>query len=102
MQVVLHVQSSGGSSTRFDAQPISLTGDGSLIGRAPDCDLHLDSKLLSRRHCVILQDRYAVTIRDLDSKNGTFVNGGRIHGDVLLNDGDSVDVGEMTFRVEIS
>ena len=88
MQVELQVvQSSHGGSTRtpFDGQSISLTSDKFIIGRARDCHFCPDSKLLSRYHCVLLQDGYTVRIRDLGSKNGTFVNSQRTRFDVVLS-----------------
>ena len=85
----------------FDVQVFSLTGEKFLIGRAEDCDFQSDDKLLSRHHCLFQLDSYAVRIRDLGSKNGTFVNSRRIQFDVVLNDGDIVAIGGLTLRVVI-
>lgn len=46
-----------------------------LIGRAPDCEISLDDKRLSRYHARVTGDGKAWNIEDLDSKNGTLVNG---------------------------
>jgi pSer/pThr/pTyr-binding forkhead associated (FHA) protein len=70
-----------------------------LIGRESDCQLRRQSAFMSRHHCVLLLDEYTLRIRDLGSKNGTFVNGRRIGGgEVILLDGDIVAVGEITFE----
>jgi pSer/pThr/pTyr-binding forkhead associated (FHA) protein len=71
-----------------------------VIGRETDCRLQRESTFISRQHCVLLLDADTLRIRDLGSKNGTFVNGQRIGGrEVILLDGDIVAVGEITFAV---
>jgi pSer/pThr/pTyr-binding forkhead associated (FHA) protein len=71
-----------------------------LIGREVDCQLQSQSPFVSRHHCVLLRDEFAVRIRDLGSKNGTYVNGDRIgSGEPVLSSGDLVAVGEIEFQV---
>jgi pSer/pThr/pTyr-binding forkhead associated (FHA) protein len=71
-----------------------------LIGREADCQLRRQSAFMSRHHCALLLDEYTLRLRDLGSKNGTFVNGRRIAGgEAILLDGDLVAVGEITFEV---
>ena len=71
-----------------------------LIGREADCDLRPDSELISRYHCVFLLDDFALRVRDLGSRNGTYVGGHRIGtAEVILLDGDKVQVGEMVLQV---
>jgi pSer/pThr/pTyr-binding forkhead associated (FHA) protein len=73
-----------------------------VIGREADCHLQRDSAFISRHHCALLQDEYTLRIRDLGSKNGTFLNGRRIGpGETVLLDGDKLAVGEMIFEVDI-
>src|SRR5690606_15948672 len=57
--------------------------------------------LVSRHHCVFKMDEYTVRVRDLGSTNGTFVNGERLRGEVMLNTGDKVRVGTLEFEVVI-
>ena len=67
------------------------------IGRDPSNSLAISDLSLSRRHCVLLpasEDSY--TIRDLDSRNGTFVNGGVV-SERELSHGDQISVGESVF-----
>ena len=74
-----------------------------LIGRAEDCDLRLESDFVSTYHCILLLDDYTLRLRDLGSKNGTFVNGCRIgtNAIVLLHD-DNVCIGEVNFLIDLS
>jgi transcriptional regulator with GAF, ATPase, and Fis domain/pSer/pThr/pTyr-binding forkhead associated (FHA) protein len=65
------------------------------IGRDPSNGLCLADLSLSRRHCAITLEG-APRIRDLQSSNGTFVNGMQI-SDHLLTDGDRIQLGESLF-----
>ena len=66
-----------------------------VMGRNRDLDLPLPDLKLSRRHCQVAfkDDKYTLT--DLNSTNGTFVNGERIAGAVELNDFDRIVVGDI-------
>jgi hypothetical protein len=72
-----------------------------LIGREQDCHLRPNSDLVSRHHCVFTVDDFTVRLRDLGSTNGTFVNGERIQGQVVLKPGDHVSVGKLSFEVVV-
>ncbi|HLJ10239.1 MAG TPA: FHA domain-containing protein, partial [Planctomycetaceae bacterium] len=72
-----------------------------LIGREQDCHLRPNSDLVSRHHCVFTVDDFTVRLRDLGSTNGTFVNGERIQGQVVLNPGDHVAVGKLSFEIVV-
>lgn len=61
-----------------DTPPVPLSGY-TLIGRDSDCDFTIDSPRLSRRHAAITVRGDHLEVVDLDSANGTFVNGSRIH-----------------------
>ncbi len=52
-----------------------------LIGRAPTCDLVLDQPYVSPEHCLVLWHNDRPYVRDVGSKNGTFVNGERVPAD---------------------
>ena len=62
------------------------------IGRAQDCDIRLNVEGVEPFHCVLAHRPGELTIRDLDSPSGTFVNGQRIRF-ALLGDGDLLDIG---------
>ena len=80
-------------------QEIPLKKDKFLIGRAKECALRAGSEAISRRHCAIVRSGERVTVRDLGSRNGTFVNDERIEKDVPLTVGDELRVGPLKFRV---
>jgi DNA-binding response OmpR family regulator len=62
------------------------------IGRWQDNDVVVDDRWVSRYHARIRREDDHYVIEDLDSKNGTFVNGRRITGPAVLSDGDQVQV----------
>jgi pSer/pThr/pTyr-binding forkhead associated (FHA) protein len=64
--------------------PVELTRDVVLVGRGEDCDLRVDHKSVSKRHCVLVRTDGLVLLRDLGSTNGTRVNGTRVRRAALL------------------
>lgn len=71
-----------------------------VIGRRQDCDLCIPLMIISRKHCELNQDQGQLTIRDLGSRNGTFVNGLQIENS-QLDAGDRINIGPLTFAVQI-
>ncbi len=69
-----------------------LTGDEVSIGRDPSNEISLLDSLVSRRHCVIRKEGNAFRLRDLESRNNTFVSGVPV-GDRVLVHGDQIRVG---------
>ena len=71
-----------------------LGADEITIGRAPESGLVIDETFVSRQHAVIAPVKSNYSIRDLGSKNGTWVNGKKIGGSPeTLRDGDSIHFG---------
>jgi FHA domain len=69
----------------------------SVIGRAIDVDIAINSTDLSRRHVMLKRALSGqVTLTDLDSRNGVFLNGVKIHS-AVLHDGDSIQLGTIVF-----
>jgi Nif-specific regulatory protein len=66
------------------------------IGRDPSNSLAISDLSLSRRHCLLGQGKDGYKIRDLDSRNGTFVNGTAV-SEQSLNHGDQISVGDSVF-----
>ena len=71
-----------------------------LLGRE-NATITLDDEETSRRHAEIRVAAGVVVIEDLGSTNGTFVDGKRIVGDVVLRGGETIRLGQTTFVVEI-
>jgi pSer/pThr/pTyr-binding forkhead associated (FHA) protein len=71
------------------------------IGRVAENDVQLIDDKVSRHHAVIeLQDGGRVVLRDLDSRNGNFVNGVRLSGSCVLTGGEQLRFGDEELRVE--
>lgn len=78
----------------------SLPDSTTIIGRRHDCDLCIPLKTVSRRHCQLTQNKEAVTIRDLGSRGGTYLNGKRTD-ESALKPGDYIRIGPLTFLLQI-
>jgi predicted component of type VI protein secretion system len=69
-----------------------------LLGRHPECDIQIDSRKISRRHCCIAQVSDYLVVRDLGSTNGVRINGVRVT-EGRLNAGDEVTIGNHRYQV---
>jgi hypothetical protein len=74
-----------------------------VIGRGSDCNVRLSAPQVSRRHCFLRVGREGVSISDLDSSNGTWVNGIRLASGVRreLADGTQISLGPVRFLVHV-
>ena len=77
-----------------------LLGEFTSIGRNVSCDLHIQSNFVSQRHARIEKRNSKWIIRDLQSKNGTFLNGAKIIEAELSRD-DEVTFGDICFKFAI-
>jgi hypothetical protein len=93
-----------------ESQPRVILSDGRsfplgerplVIGRSPEVDIVLNDTNISRRHAEFWRTTEGVAVRDLQSTNGTFVNGHRIDA-VSLSPTDDVVVGAMHMRIELA
>lgn len=96
MEVNLVLTTKDGKQKEFNL-PSAVT----IIGRRQDCDLCIPLMNVSRRHCEINQDEGTLKVRDLGSKNGTFVNGTKID-ETEVNQGDHISVGPIEFTLSTS
>jgi serine phosphatase RsbU (regulator of sigma subunit) len=71
-----------------------VTGDEAVIGRYPFCDIVLPSHSVSRQHARIMRESDGYYIEDLNSLNGTFVNGQRVGVRARLHDQDEIHIYE--------
>jgi predicted component of type VI protein secretion system len=83
-----------------ERRSFSLTRDLTVIGRREDCDLRIPLGDVSRKHCRVVRSGDTISLEDLGSSNGTFVNGQRIT-ETVLAPGDTVQVGPVVFCVQI-
>lgn len=72
--------------------------EGSIfVGRSDICELYFDDEMLSKQHFAIEVTKVACYIEDLETTNGTFVNGVKISGRRMLSDGDIITAGMERF-----
>jgi pSer/pThr/pTyr-binding forkhead associated (FHA) protein len=79
---------------------VRLRGPATRIGRARGSGVRIPSSEVSRQHCVLRVEDGLVTVEDLDSVNGTFLNGEAVVGCRVVRPGDRLHVGPVTFVVE--
>nr|MCU0705935.1 FHA domain-containing protein [Fimbriiglobus sp.] len=80
---------------------IPITGAKFVIGRDPGCQLRPASQAISKQHCAIHLRNGQVWVQDFGSTNGTLVNDLPVTGEMRVNDGDSLKLGPLEFRVQI-
>lgn len=88
------------------AQLLSLTDGPSLlldkpillIGRHEECDVQLNSRKVSRKHCCIAQVEDYLVVRDVGSTNGVRINGVRVK-EGILRTGDELTIGNFRYQV---
>jgi hypothetical protein len=75
-------------------------GEGLVIGRAKGVSIRLSDPLVSGRHARVAPDGDDVSVEDLGSTNGTFLNGAQLSAQAVLSNGDRIRVGESEFVFE--
>ena len=83
--------------TQGDTGIVQLLGRRTTLGRTPDNDIRIDEDFISRHHAVLLLAGASTVVEDLNSTNGTYVNGDRINRRTL-KEGDLVTLGKTEFR----
>jgi pSer/pThr/pTyr-binding forkhead associated (FHA) protein len=71
-----------------------------IVGRDEESRVRIASSEVSREHCRLIVEPDHVRVIDLDSRNGTYVDGVPITGETVLNSGGTLTVGPMTFKLE--
>ncbi len=77
-----------------------ISGKGVIVGRGKECDITVNHMFLSVEHFQVWYDEGLWYIGDMDSKNGTFLNGTRLRRVKPLEDGDEIAFGELKFVFE--
>jgi predicted component of type VI protein secretion system len=95
MDVKLVVHTNGKPTQTFQ-----LRSSETIVGRQKGCGLRVPSSQVSRRHCLLSFKNDLLSIQDLTSANGTFVNGRRITRREYLRPGDKFKVGPVTLLVQ--
>ena len=85
---------------RVGGLPLALLPGENVIGRDPDVAVHIDHSEISRRHARVLVNGDGAVVEDLQSRNGTFLNGKRVESPTALHDGDVLSVGPFAVNVE--
>src|SRR4051794_24762789 len=84
---------SGSSKTSV----VRLLGRETLVGRHKDCHVRIPSSAVSRHHCRLIYKNGVLTAEDLDSVNGTLVNGQLIRARHVVRPGDELTIGPIVF-----
>lgn len=69
-----------------------------VVGRNPDCSIPLDFHGISRRHFTISVDDSDVTLTDLASANGTYLNNDKVTSPLILKRGDMIKIGSVAMK----
>jgi pSer/pThr/pTyr-binding forkhead associated (FHA) protein len=80
---------------------IPIQSEEFLLGRGSDCDLRIHDTAVSRHHCLIRVRPDEVSLADLGSANGTFLNGTRVLSQTVLHTGDEIRLGEFRYLVDL-
>src|SRR6266480_7392337 len=80
----------------FKGGTVTLTEEEVLVGRDPSNQLCIGDSSVSWRHCLIQRDAGRFSIKDLDSRNGTFIDGVPVK-ERALEDGDQIKIGDCVF-----
>jgi len=97
MDVNLVLFKKSGRSRAF-ALPSSVT----VVGRRQDCDLCIPLMVVSKRHCELNLDSGSLRLRDLGSRNGTYLNGTLVTDEAEINAGDKIQIGPLNFVAQIN
>lgn len=80
-----------------DTEKVTLSSKITTLGRTPANNIQVNDSLASRKHCLIKQENDVYLLRDLQSGNGTSVNGQRVK-DHWLENGDLIKIGTTVLK----
>jgi hypothetical protein len=109
----VHPIGPGGRPAATDAWLVAMAGGGLepgerfdlfgglSIGRSPEADVRIEDRFASGIHARVYSRGGTYYVEDMNSTNGTFLNGGRLNGEAELHDLDALRVGNTEFRFEL-
>ena len=71
-----------------------------VVGRSSELDMVLVEEMVSRKHAVFRLEGSVLTVQDLGSTNGTFVNGGAVQRRQPIRPGDRIAIADVELRFE--
>ena len=74
---------------------------GLSVGRSKECDVQIDDRYASSLHARVFSREGRFYVEDMNSTNGTLLNGSTLQGEAELIDGDRVQIGDTVFRLEV-
>jgi sigma-B regulation protein RsbU (phosphoserine phosphatase) len=83
-------------------QLFPLDGEKMVLGRHPDCEIFLDVGAVSRQHAEITREGESFFVKDLKSRNGTYVNGRMIEGRAMLHENDRLKICDLLFTFHLT
>jgi hypothetical protein len=107
------VEDDGGGGSAADAWLVAQTGGGleageridlfggASIGRSSDADVRIEDRFASQIHARIYPRRGNYYVEDMNSTNGTFLNGRQLDGESELQHQDRIQIGDTEFRFEL-
>lgn len=107
------LEEGAGSGVTGDAWLIAQTGGGldpgeridlfggASIGRSADADVRIEDRYASQIHARIYPRRGSYYVEDMNSTNGTFLNGRQLDGESELQHQDRIQIGDTEFRFEL-
>ena len=87
-------------SKKYKGYEYPLSKDACVIGRNDDCDIPMQTQMMSRRHAEFLYTEQGLLLKDLGSHNGTFVNGEKID-ERIVSSQDKIQIGGVRFKLSM-
>jgi pSer/pThr/pTyr-binding forkhead associated (FHA) protein len=81
-------------------QRLDLIG-GLSVGRSKEADVRIEDRYASSLHARVFSRDGRFYVEDMNSTNGTLLNGASLNGEAELIDGDTVQIGDTVFRLEV-
>jgi len=94
------LQITGGAEAGVFVQKSFAASQRLVVGRGEECDIRLDGLLISNRHAAVALTASGLQLEDLNSTNGTYVNGQRITGRTTIQAQDVIQIGPFVLRAD--